>query len=151
MKFSTRIDTDLSANQLFDATARFERIERYLTANGVDVRRIDPAQEVGVVRGWNLTFDFRGAPRDVRLVLTRHDRPQLMTLMGQGDLLDVQIDISFIALSRSRARMMFEMDLRPRGMKARLILQTAKLRKKRLDNKFVRRVTDFSRFMQENL
>ena len=40
MKFSTRIDTDSAASDLFDTVGNFDRIERMLTRRGAVITRI---------------------------------------------------------------------------------------------------------------
>ena len=41
MKFSTRIDKEVTAERMFDALADFDRIERILMRRGVSVNRVD--------------------------------------------------------------------------------------------------------------
>ena len=48
-----------------------------------------------------------------------------------------------VALTRTKSRLIFETDAQPRGMKARLLLQTAKLGKSQLDRKFAKRIGEF--------
>lgn len=143
MKFSTRIDTDSSASDLFDKIGNFERIERMLTRRGAVINRIDPAQDPGTGMGWMIGFDWRGQPRQLRLEVTRYDRPERMSLGGQSDAFDVTMDATVVALGRTRSRLIFETDIRPRNMRARLMLQTAKLGKAQLDTRYARRINDF--------
>lgn len=44
MKFSTRIDTDLPAEKLFEAIGDFDALERMLIGKGASVSLIDPKQ-----------------------------------------------------------------------------------------------------------
>ncbi|MGR3545436.1 MAG: hypothetical protein ACU0BE_14215 [Paracoccus sp. (in: a-proteobacteria)] len=143
MKFSTRIDTDSAASDLFDTVGNFDRIERMLTRRGAVITRIDPAQEPGTGVGWMIGFDWRGQPRQLRLEVTRYDRPERMSMVGQSDSFDVAIDATVVALGRARSRLIFETGLRPRRMRARLMVQTAKLGKGQLDQRYARRINDF--------
>jgi hypothetical protein len=143
MKFSTRIDTDIPASDLFDIASDFSRSERALTARGVQVRRIDPAQEPGTGLGWEIDFNWRGQRRTVRLDVTRFDRPSHVTLDGHSDQFDLSINMTVVALSRVKSRLLFETEIRPRSMRARLLLQTAKLGKSQLDRKYDQRIADF--------
>ncbi|MDB6178834.1 hypothetical protein PAF17_15160 [Paracoccus sp. Z330] len=148
MKFSARFDVDSTAQELFDMIGDFPRFERMLMRRGANVSRIDPAQEPGTGMGWHIGFNWRGRNRDIRLEVTRHDRPEKLSLAGSSESLDISIDATVIALSRSRSRLIFETDIRPRNMKARLMLQTAKLGKPQLDRKFERRIAEFLDDMQ---
>lgn len=142
MKFSTRFDIDSPAEDLFASIANFGRIERMLMRRGATVSRLDPAVQSGGMVGWQIVFDWRGKPRNLRLDVTRHDAPEHLSMTGTSEALDVAIDATVIALSRGRSRLIFEAELRPRTMKARLMMQTAKLAKPQLDRKFDRRIED---------
>ncbi|WP_207099668.1 hypothetical protein [Paracoccus shandongensis] len=143
MKFSTRIDTNIPASNLFDIAGDFPRSERALAARGVLVRRIDPAEEPGIGLGWDLEFNWRGQRRTTRLAVTRFDRPSHITLEGRSDQFDLSINMTVVALSRVKSRLLFETEVRPRNMRARLLLQTAKLGKSQLDRKYDQRIADF--------
>lgn len=136
MKFSTRQDTDLSSDELFHLISDFEQIERLIARRGARIARINPAREPGAGMAWEISFDWRGRKRDLRLDVIRFDRPEIVTLEGRSEQFDILIDMRVIALTRSKARLQFELDLRPRNMKARLLLQTAKLGKAQLDRRF---------------
>lgn len=143
MKFSTRIDTDLPAEKLFEAIGDFDALERMLIGKGASVSRIDPKQETGITMGWNVGFDWRGRRRDLRLAVTRFDRPEQITMVGRSDALDLLVNATVVALSRVKSRLIFETEVKPRNMKARLMLQTAKLGKGQMDRRFQRRVGAF--------
>lgn len=143
MKFSTRVDTDRSSAELFDIISDFSRSERALVARGAQVRRIDPSQEPGTGLGWTIDFSWRGQQRTVRLDVTRFDRPSHVTLDGHSDQFDLSINMTVVALSRAKSRLLFETEIRPRTMRARLLLQTAKLGKTQLDRKYDQRIADF--------
>ncbi|MBC9245651.1 hypothetical protein H4P12_02735 [Paracoccus sp. 11-3] len=140
MKFSTRLDVEEPATVLFDQIGNAEQLEKLLVQRGASVTRMDPARESGTALGWVIGFNWRGRRRNLRLKVTRFDRPELILMSGQGDSFDVEIGMSVVALSKSRSRLNFETDVRPRNMRARLLLQTAKLAKPQLDTKFARRV-----------
>lgn len=143
MKFSLRQDTDLSAEELFAAISDFARIERMLVRRGADVRRLDPAQEPGAGMAWEIGFDLRGKRRDMRMDVTQFDRPEKIVILGEGESLGLTVEMTVIALTRSKSRMIFEVEAKPRNMRARLMLQTAKLGKAQLDRKFADRVGAF--------
>ncbi|CAM3265271.1 hypothetical protein PANO111632_11095 [Paracoccus nototheniae] len=143
MKFSTRIDTDLPAERLFDSIGNFETLERMLIGRGASVSRIDPSNDPSIGMGWNIRFDWRGKPRHLRLAVTRFDRPEQMTMDGRSDALELAISASVVPLSRARSRLICETEVKPRNMRARLMLQTAKLGKGQLDRRYQRRIEEF--------
>lgn len=148
MKFSTRLDRDLPADQLFDAISDLQRIERLLMRRGVQVQRIDPGEPAAAEYGWDLTFDWRGKERRLQLIPTQLDRPERISMRGSSESLDLALDVTVVALSRQRSRLIFETEIRPRNMRARLMIQTAKLGKAQLDRRFERRIQDLVEAMQ---
>lgn len=143
MKFSTRHDISGSADDLFATVSDLGRMERILMRRGASVRRVGPVRDAGVGMGWQIGFDWKGRARDLRLDVTRFDRPERLSMAGVSEALDIAIDATVIALSRSRSRLIFETEIRPRHMRARLMLQTAKLAKPQLDRRFERRIAQF--------
>ena len=141
MKFSTRIDKEVTAEQMFDALADFDRIGRLLMRRGVSVNRLDNIS--AGARAWDLAFDWRGQRRELRLVLVQFDRPERLALTGQSTPFDLRIDMSVVALALQRSRLIFEIEVKPRNMRARLALQTAKLGKSQIDRKVAKKVSDF--------
>lgn len=141
MKFSTRIDKEVTAEQMFDALADFDRIGRLLMRRGVSVNCVDNIS--AGARAWDLAFDWRGQRRELRLVLVQFDRPERLALTGQSTPFDLRIDLSVVALALQRSRLIFEIEIKPRNMRARLALQTAKLGKSQIDRKVARKVSDF--------
>ncbi|MDO6668603.1 SRPBCC family protein [Paracoccus sp. 1_MG-2023] len=148
MKFSTRIDRHVPAEQLFDAIGDFDALERTLISRGASVMRIDPAKDPGTAKGWQIGFDWRGRPRMMKLVVTRYDRPEALAMQGRSDALDLTVNATVVALNRAKSRLIFELEVRPRNMKARLMLQTAKLGKAQLDKRFERRIGEYLDLMQ---
>lgn len=142
MKFSTRQDTDLSSQDLFLAISDFSRIERLLVRRGAHVQRTDALSQNGLGMSWIIGFDWRGRRRDVKLEVTRFDAPEFIQISGESELFNLLIQMTTVALTPSKSRLIFETDIQPRGMKARLLLQTAKLGKSQLDRKFAYRIAE---------
>ncbi|MFN3276311.1 MAG: hypothetical protein ACK41U_16755 [Paracoccus sp. (in: a-proteobacteria)] len=147
MKFSTRIDTELPAERLFDAVGDFDALERLIIGRGASVTRIDPARDPGTTMGWRIDFDWRGKARKLRLAVTGFDRPEQIAMAGRSEALDIAILATIVALSRTKSRLIFETELKPRNMKARLMIQTAKLGKAQLDRRYARRIAEFVNIM----
>ncbi|MFV0409605.1 MAG: hypothetical protein ACK5LJ_07895 [Paracoccus sp. (in: a-proteobacteria)] len=141
MKFSTRIDEEIPAEHMFDSISDFDRIERMLLRRGVTVNRVESM--VAGARAWDLTFDWRGQRRELRMILVQFDRPEYMAMVGQSVPFDLRMDLSVVALSRQKSRLICEIEVKPRNMRARLALQTAKLGKTQLDRRIANKTRDF--------
>lgn len=143
MKFSTRQDTDLSSEALFRAVSDFPKLERVLLRRGANVRRKDAGAAPGLGSAWQINFDWRGKARELVLEVTGYKPPEQLVFSGQSEQFNVTINMTVVALTPSKSRLIFEVDVQPRGMKARLMLQTAKLGKSQLDRKFSQRIGEF--------
>ncbi|SDE29409.1 hypothetical protein SAMN05421538_105175 [Paracoccus isoporae] len=142
MKFSTRVDKAISAEQLFDSVANFDRLERMLMRRGVVVSRVNNISS-GTARAWDLAFDWRGQQRELRMLLVQYDRPEKLAYTGQSQSFEIRLDMSVVALARQKSRLIFELEVKPRNMRARLALQTAKLGKAQIDRRVADRVAGF--------
>lgn len=138
MKFSARKDVEMTAQALFAALSDFDRLERILRRNRAEVTALDPAIEGA--KAWDIGFDWRGRHRTARFALTRHDPDEALQLTGSSESFDIVVDLTIVALTRNRSRVVCEANLRPRSMKARLLVQTAKLSKATLDSRFAQRL-----------
>lgn len=143
MKFSTRQDTDLPAEALFAAMSDFPRMERILVRRGAWLRREDGKGAPGLGSVWRIGFDWRGKAREVELKLTTWEPSERLVFSGQSDLFSLEIAATIVALSPGKSRLLFEVELQPRGIRARLLLQTARLGKAQLDRKFALGIADF--------
>ncbi len=143
MKFSTRQDTDLPAEALFAAISNFDAIARMLTRRGAVVRLQNATELPETGMSWLIGFDFRGRSRELTMELTAYQPPELIQFRGHSEQFELTVRMTVVGLTRSKSRLIFETDAQPRGMKARLLLQTAKLGKPQLDRKFAERIGDF--------
>ena len=163
MKFATRQDCELPAEDLFAAISDFPLAERMLVNHGTPLlsqgrplfgtepvrplfgpgSEAPPVPEPGAGMAWQIGFDLRDKRRDVRLSVVRFDRPENIVMEGVSDMFDLTIEMTVIALTRAKSRLIFEVDARPRNMRARLLLQTAKLGKSQLDRQFASRIADY--------
>lgn len=133
----------MSVEQLFDRVSDFNRIEQSMAERGASVARIDPSKEPGIGMGWDIGVDWRGKERRMRIEVQRFDRPELMTMFGTSDALEISIVSTVIAVSKTRSRLDVDTIVSPRNMRARLLLQTAKLGKNRLDQRYGQRIRAF--------
>ncbi|MCB2110329.1 MAG: SRPBCC family protein [Defluviimonas sp.] len=144
MKFSTREDIEAPAEEVFAALSDFEGFERAALRRGAEVTRNDPT--VPVARGavWNLRFPLRGKMRRLLCEMTEYDAPRAMRFAGQSTGYTAQLDMALLALSKSRTRIAVELEIRPRTLPARLLLQSVRLSKASYARRFEARVQKFA-------
>ncbi|QRZ13900.1 SRPBCC family protein [Paracoccus methylovorus] len=143
MKFSTRRDIDLGAEALFRAVSDFNSIERLFVRRGASVCRLDDLDAPGVGMRWLIGFNWRGQHREITAELAQLDVPEVVVITGNAEQFDLMIRVTVVALTPEKSRLIFETEVHPRSMKARLLLQTAKLGKAQLDRKFTKKVGEF--------
>ncbi|MBD3679811.1 MAG: SRPBCC family protein [Rhodobacteraceae bacterium] len=145
MKLSTRDDIEAPIETVFSVVSDFARFERMAQAKGAQVARTDDLTEAGIGMGWDARFRFRGKPREARLELTRYDRPEALTVTSRMGGIESEFTIDLIALSPRRTRMIVGLDLRPRTLSARLLIQSLKFAKANLERRFTRQVARAAR------
>ena len=148
MKFSTREDIEAPINYVFAQVSDFAAFERRAMRQGADViRKPDDAVAQGTV--WDIKFNFRGRDRKAEAVLTLLDQPQAFTIDSASDGLNASTEIELIALSQTRTRVLVSFDLRAKTLTARLLVQSLKLAKSKMTERFNGRVLDFAEEIED--
>ncbi|OCX66678.1 hypothetical protein BFP70_00500 [Thioclava sp. SK-1] len=145
MKFSTREDITAPIDFVYDQLTDFTAFEQAGRDRGIDFRRTDDLTVAGLGMGWDVDFHFRGKARQISMKVTRFERPDALEFTGQSSSFDLSIAVLLTALSSARTRVQVGIDVRPRTLGARLMLQSAKLGRASLDRKFDRRIAAYAR------
>jgi len=150
MKFSTREDIELPAEAVFADLTNFSRFERLALRRGVDVvrqRRILPDGTERIF--WQSSFKWRGRKRRLQADMIECQPPERLVIEAQTGGIDSDLMVEIIPLSPERSRMCVQLELRPRNMAARFLIQSMKLGKPRLVRRFKTRISRFAREMEE--
>ena len=118
----------------------FEAHRRQALRRGIEVVRTDDLTEPAPGMGWELRFTYRSKPRLLRARLESLAPPEGFVIVSRAGGLSGRLEVELMALAARRTRMRIGLDLRPRSLPARLLLQSLKLRKARLDQKFAARI-----------
>lgn len=148
MKFSSREDIAAPAEFVFDQLADFSGFEELAQARGVSLRRLDARTSPGRGLKWEIGFAFRGKPRVIEAEVARYDRPDRLEYQGTSHSFLLHLDISLVALTRTRTRMQIGLEVKPRTLGARLMVQSAKLGRSGLDARFAKRIAAFARTIE---
>lgn len=149
MDFSAKEDIEVPLDQVFGKISNFNQIERMAIRRGVDVQRTDKMADPGPGMGWKAGFSFRGKPREADITLTDYEPPTVMRFTSVSAGLNVEADIELVALSRNRTRVHMRIGLRPQTLSARLLVQSLKLARGRIDRKLSRRLAAFGRDLED--
>jgi hypothetical protein len=139
VKFSTRVDVEAPAEDTFAAFADFPRYIRLAEARGARVEVL-PAPHFA----WRARFDWNGAARDLTGEVTRLEAPLGFTAAMAAQLVEGGLEVEVTALGTARSRVRVAMEWRPVTLSGRILLQSLRLVKGRLDDRFAARVAEFA-------
>jgi hypothetical protein len=149
MKFSTREDIEAPIEAVFEMLCDFDSFERAAMRRGAEVQRLDDMRTPGVGMTWAAVFQLRGKRREIELEMVTFDRPSDIVLESTSPGLIGQMRFELMALSRSRTRVLVELEVKPLNLSARLMVQSMKLAKGALTKRYKLRVGEFAKGMEE--
>lgn len=143
MKFNSREDIEAPIDVVFARLTDFDQFERQALRRGASVRRIDSGQ-AKAGSAWDIAFTFRGKERRLRAELMELDPPNFMHIQSQasGIVGDTLVDV--VQLSPRRTRLTVTINLSAKTLSSRLLLQSFKLARGTLAQRFKRRVASFA-------
>ena len=148
MKFSTREDIEAPIDYVFDRVTDFENFERRALRQGAQVnRRQDGPVRIGST--WDIAFKFRGRDRKIAAELVKYDRPQELEVDSNSEGLNAVTQVSLVALSATRTRVLVSFDMRAKTLTAKLLLQSLKLAKAKISKRFKSRVQEYGEDIED--
>ncbi|MFK7940783.1 MAG: SRPBCC family protein [Roseovarius sp.] len=149
MQFSAKEDIEAPIDFVFEQLSDFQSFERSALRRGAEVQRSDGKRNVGIGMAWDASFKLRGRRRDIKLELTEYDPPNTMVLTSRSPNMAGDMSIDLVALSRGRTRMSLEIDMKPKTLSARLLVQSLKLARNSLNKRFRKRVAEYAEELED--
>ncbi|MGC1495477.1 MAG: SRPBCC family protein [Sulfitobacter sp.] len=149
MKFATKEDIEAPIEAVFEMLCDFEGFERSAMRRGAEVQRVDNLTTPGVGMTWNAVFEMRGKRRELQVEMVTFDKPNDIILESTSPGLLGKMSFELMALSRSRTRIIVELEVKPLTLSARLLVQSMKLAKASLTRKYKLRVGEYAKGMEE--
>jgi|SRR6056297_2955219 len=140
MIFETREEVDVPRDFAFDRFADFTRYEQAARGYGADIRRVNGFTEVAEGVSWRGSVVVRGKTRGVEATVTDLTRPahaQMVTTVGG---MRVDVDLVFEEIGPQTTRVFAKAQLVATTLASRLILQTVKLARKKIQTKIDSRI-----------
>ncbi len=143
MRFASRTDIEAPADAVFRILADFDHWERAAMRRGAEVVRTERPRlggKPGTDPVWLIRFTFRGKERKITLRVgdvSPHDR---LGYSWVGQLFDGWGAVELISLGAKRTRMTMVSEVKPRTLAARLILQSLKLARRRVQARLDKRM-----------
>lgn len=151
MKFSTREDIDAPIEDVFEELCDFEAFERQAIRRGADVQCRTPAARNKLGAQWDAAFNLRGKQRQLVLTLDRLETPNGMGVVAASNGIDADFSVDLVALSVTRTRINVSLEMKPKNLSARLLIQSLKLAKGTLDKRFKLRMADAVRLLEQRM
>lgn len=149
MQFSTKEDIEVPITDAFHLLSDFERFERFAIRRGADVERVQSYSPPRLGMCWCVEFMLRGRQRRVDVKLVDYSSPTSMRFDGEGSGIDGFISLELVELSAKRTRLSVKLNLKPKTLSARLLVQSLKLAKSNLNNRFKMRVATFAKTIED--
>lgn len=144
MKFTSKEDIEAPIDAVFRAVSNFSTIERSALRRGARVQRVDRKTRADTLIAWDVGFTFRGKKRDMLVELTKLEAPNHMLVQSLSGGLEGEVSVDLVALSKNRTRMAIDLEVRPKSLSARLMVQSLRLAKTKLSRRFNFKVADFA-------
>lgn len=149
MKFSSTEDIEAPIDSVFSMLSEFEIYERSAIRRGIEVQRVGEHETTVVGMAWDARFTLRGKERDIKLTLAKYDAPNTMRFDSESQGLSGVLTLDLLALSAGRTRLSITLELAPKTLSARLLVQSMKLAKSNLTKRFKWKVAEYAKGMEE--
>lgn len=149
MQFSSKEDIDAPADEVFAMLCDFESFERSAIRRGIEVERLQDSNTPVAGMAWRALFVLRGKPRDALITLETYDSPNALRFSTVSQGLDGFLELELVPLSPRRTRMAVVLNLKPRTLPGRLLIQSLKLAKANLTKRFKLKVADYAKGLED--
>lgn len=149
MRLSAREDIDAPIDQVFAVMSDFDQVEAAARKRGISVDRSRDLSSPGPGMTWSANFVFRGKPREATITLSEIERPSLMVFDSASGGLETQARIELHEMSPTKTRVTLKADMSPKTLAARLLVQSLKLAKTKVEKRFKSRFGDVARLVED--
>ena len=146
MKFSAQEEIDAPAAEVFARISDADRFEERVRERGGKIAR-SPAEGFGIGTTWDALVAIRGKSRKLTMKMVDMTPGERMSFEGGTSGMDLNVILDTTALTPKRTRMRLQVEAKPKTLAARLLIQSAKLAKGRIDRRFKDRFSDFAKAM----
>lgn len=149
MQFSSKEDIEAPIDAVFAMLSDFESFERSAIRRGIEVQRLNEVLPPRRGASWSARFTLRGRPRELTLRLDQYDRPTAMRFESESQGIDGTMMLDLLSLSQRRTRLSVVLELKPKTLAARLLMQSFKLAKATLTKRFKLKVAAFAKNLED--
>lgn len=139
MKLKTHHDLDVGNHILFAGLANPTRWERAALRKGIEVTRLDAGDGLVPGAAWQIAGMLKGKLRVGHLKLRAIEEAQMMLYDFETPMFLGVFSIRLLEMSARRTRIALEVEVRPRTLAGRIILQGARLGRQKMEKRFHQR------------
>ncbi len=144
MKLVAKKDVEAPAAFVFRQMSDFEGWERAAMRRGAEVTRTDKLTSVGQGMAWDTQFTYRGKERRASLRLDSITHNSALALSARSAPVNGTLQIDIIDLAAKRTRIELRLEVRPNTLSARILLQSLRLARARVDRNYDQRVAQLA-------
>lgn len=148
MKFSSNEDVEAPQDAVFSMFTDFDGFERAILRQGAQISRTDSVRRKDVGMMWKASFKLRGKLREVTGELVEFTPVEGYAIDVASPNLLGFLNVELLPLSKSRTRVAVSLEIKPKSLSGRLMVQTLKLGKTRLTRRFKIRVAEFAKTLE---
>jgi hypothetical protein len=111
---------------------------------GAEVARVDSLTRIGPGMTWSTQFQYRGKDRKATIRLDAIKPTSSLALTGMSRLFDGVMVINLLDLAAKRTRIEVRLEVKPKTIAARLLIQSLRLARARVERTFSQRVAQLS-------
>lgn len=145
MKLSTQEDVNAPIEDVFAAVSDFNNFEQSLLKRGAKVARLDALPQPAAGMSWDIQFGFRGRQREAKATIDEISGPSCVKASAISSGIHGFVDVELTEISKDRTRMKIGVDMRPKTLPARVLIQSLKLAQNSIKSRFKNRVSNFAR------
>jgi len=149
MKLTAKTDLEAPVEFLHAYLCDNATWEREAIRRGVEVERPADMPLTGVGAGWRIKVPFRGRVRKVLLRVDEIVQDQTIAYSFEGQALVGTTVLEVKALSPRRCRLKVTIDAKPKTLAARLFLNTLRLARRKVEERFEKRVGQLGARVEE--
>ena len=136
MKLTSKQDIEVPIDQAFAQLVNFGYFEQQMIRRGAEVERTDRLTRLAPGLTWRLRFLYRGKQRKMLIELEEVVTPSLLAYGFDSPSVEGEGRFDLVALSPTRTRLILSTDFKPKSLPARLLVQSMRLAKGRVQRRF---------------
>jgi len=138
MKFVNHSDVQRPMDAVFDYISQFEALEARAKSAGLKVRRVSGDAALAVGTQWQVEGRFAGAERKVDIRLEQVKAPNSLVFKNVTGGIEVDFEVQVLPQAANRTRLRTITNMKARSLSARLILQSMRLIRPRINGRIDR-------------